>query len=190
VSDQYHLSMKSIGRKSGRSSTAAAAYRAGELIIDERTGEVHDYRRKRGIEHSYIVLPGGGTMGRAALWNAVETTHRRGDAILVREIEVAIPAGLDASQRRALMESYAAELADRYGVAVDVAIHEPHEVKDGDILRDPTQHYVEVVEVLEDGTKKTRRHNGNWHAHVSMSACLMSPEGVPGKKAELLDQIH
>ena len=53
----YHLSAQIISRKSGRSSTAAAAYRAGVEITDQRTGEVHDYTRKRGIESADIVMP-------------------------------------------------------------------------------------------------------------------------------------
>ena len=190
MSDQYHLSLKSISRKAGRSSTAAAAYRSGELIIDERTGEVHDYRRKRGVEHSHIVLPGGGTMPRAALWNAVEIKHKRGDAVLVREIEIALPTGLNADQRKELVREYARELADRYGVAVDAAIHAPHPITDADLERDPLQHYVEEIDVLDDGHQVVRRHNGNWHAHVSMSACHFDSAGVPGKKCVELDQIH
>ena len=34
----YHLSVKTISRSAGRSATAAAAYRAGVEIADERTG--------------------------------------------------------------------------------------------------------------------------------------------------------
>ncbi|MBD4086865.1 MobA/MobL family protein, partial [Xanthomonas citri pv. citri] len=44
----YHLSAQIISRKAGRSATAAAAYRSGSEIVDERTGEVHDYSRKQG----------------------------------------------------------------------------------------------------------------------------------------------
>src|SRR3546814_1726556 len=42
----FHLAVKTIGRSAGRSATAAAAYRAGVEITDERTGLVHDYTRK------------------------------------------------------------------------------------------------------------------------------------------------
>jgi hypothetical protein len=52
----FHLA-KAIGRSAGRSATAAAAYRAGVEITDERTGLVHDYTRKQGVEHSALVLP-------------------------------------------------------------------------------------------------------------------------------------
>ena len=55
----YHLSVKTISRSAGRSATAAAAYRSGVRIVDERTGEIHDYTRKGGIESTDLVLPEG-----------------------------------------------------------------------------------------------------------------------------------
>ncbi|MBD4468170.1 MobA/MobL family protein, partial [Xanthomonas citri pv. citri] len=66
----YHLSAQIISRKAGRSATAAAAYRSGSEIVDERTGEVHDYSRKQGVLHSEIVMPQGCKWqpDRAELW--------------------------------------------------------------------------------------------------------------------------
>ena len=53
----FHLSVKTISRSTGRTATAAAAYRAGARITDERTGEIHDYGRKRGIESATLIVP-------------------------------------------------------------------------------------------------------------------------------------
>ena len=53
----YHLSVKPMSRGGGRSATAAAAYRAAELVHDQTTGQAFDYTRKRGVEHAEIVLP-------------------------------------------------------------------------------------------------------------------------------------
>ncbi len=44
----YHLSAQVIGRSSGRSSVAAAAYRAGERLRDERTRDMEYYGRELG----------------------------------------------------------------------------------------------------------------------------------------------
>ena len=63
-------------------------YRAGVEITDERTGLVHDYTRKGGVLHSELILPGGGTADRAEFWNGIEAHHKRGDAVLVREVEI------------------------------------------------------------------------------------------------------
>ena len=60
--------------------TAAAAYRAAERIDDRRTGEIHDYTRKGGVESANIVLPDHAptwASDRAALWNAASSWRWR-----------------------------------------------------------------------------------------------------------------
>ena len=180
---EYHLAIKPISRAAGRSATAAAAYRAGCKIVDERTGEIHDYSKKQGVYDSLVTLPGGGKMARSDLWNSVELHHKRHDAVVAREIEVALPSELTDDDRIDLAGHYACELADRYGVAVDISIHEPRTVTDRDLERDPHQ-YTEIDPVTG------RRHNGNWHAHILLSACSCSHDGVLGKKVTELDPIH
>ena len=126
----YHLSVKPIGRAGGRSAVAAAAYRAAEKLTNERDGLTHDFTRRSGVEHTEIVLPEGVNAARAldrsALWNAAEAAEKRRDARVAREIEIALPHELTAAQRVALTRAFARTLADRYGVAVDFAIHSPH----------------------------------------------------------------
>src|SRR3546814_6086480 len=76
----FHLAVKEIGRSAGRSATAAAAYRAGVEITDERTGLVHDYTRKQGVEHSELMLPTDApewAADRERLWNAAELAETR-----------------------------------------------------------------------------------------------------------------
>ena len=129
----YHLSVKAVSRSAGRSATAAAAYRAGCEIIDQRTGEIHDYTRKGGVESADIVLPNGApewATDRAALWNAAEAAERRKDACVAREFEVALPDELSPAERRRLAVDFAKEMANREGCAVDMAIHAPG--KEGD----------------------------------------------------------
>jgi ATP-dependent exoDNAse (exonuclease V) alpha subunit len=129
----YHLSVKPISRAGGRSATAAAAYRSGELVHDLTSDEVFDYTRKRGVEHSEIVLSAAAARAdinwardREALWNAAEIAEVRKDARVAREYEVALPHELNRGQRVELVRAFAGELANRYGVAVDFSIHLPH----------------------------------------------------------------
>ena len=129
----YHLSVKAVSRSAGRSATAAAAYRAGCEIVDQRTGEIHNYTRKGGVESTDIVLPDDApewATNRAALWNAAEAAERRKDACVAREFEVALPDELSPAERRRLAVDFAKEMANREGCAVDVAIHAPG--KEGD----------------------------------------------------------
>ena len=157
----YHLSMKPLCRTQGRSAVAAAAYRAGEVMTNTRDGVVHDYTGRRGIDHAEIVLPqavaGAGWAGdRGSLWNAAEVAEKRSDARTAREFILALPHELDDAQRLELTREFAQGLADRYGAAVDVAIHQPHEGKD---LR-------------------------NRHAHLLMTTRQVLPRGF-GEKTQL-----
>jgi hypothetical protein len=109
---------------------AAAAYRSGSELIDERTGQVHDYTRKGGVVSTVIVLPDGSSCERNALWNAAEAAENRKDARTAREWVVALPSELDDMQRQALAREFGRALAERYGVAVDVAVHQPDQQGD------------------------------------------------------------
>ena len=53
----YHCSIKIISRGKGKSSVAAAAYRAAEQIKNEYDGRISDYTRKRGVIYKEIMLP-------------------------------------------------------------------------------------------------------------------------------------
>ena len=133
----YHLSTKPVSRGVGRSATAAAAYRSAERVEDLTTGEVFDYTRKRGVEHAEIVLPTSAAKqdinwarDRTQLWNAAERAEKRIDARVAREYELALPHELSKGQRVELVREFATEIANKYGVAVDFAIHKAH--REGD----------------------------------------------------------
>ncbi|WP_137392468.1 Ti-type conjugative transfer relaxase TraA [Rhodoligotrophos defluvii] len=149
----YHFSMKPVSRAKGRSAVASMAYRAGEKLTNERDGITHDYTAKQGVEHAEIVLPEGvnadWARDRSDLWNAAEFAEKRKDARVAREFEVALPHELSAEQRLEAAREMAQELADRYGAAVDFAIHAPHEASD---VRNHHAHILMTTrQVMENG---------------------------------------
>ena len=151
----YHLTVKPVSRSGGRSATAAAAYRAGELVHDQTTGQTFDYTRKLGVLHREIVLPTAcarqdinWARDREALWNEAERAENRSNSRVAREYEIALPHELTRAQRLELVRGFAAEIADRHGVAVDFAIHAPH--RDGD-QRNHHAHLLATTRVIEPG---------------------------------------
>jgi ATP-dependent exoDNAse (exonuclease V) alpha subunit len=156
----YHLSVKAISRSAGRSVVAAAAYRSGVALTDERQGIAHDYTRKQGVTAAFVVAPEGAdwALDRNRLWNAAEAAEKRKDAKTGREYELALPAELDAGARKELARDFARELVERYGVVADVAIHEPG--REGD--------------------------NRNHHAHILTTTRTAGEDGL-GVKTRVLD---
>ena len=105
----YHLRASMISRSAGRSATGAAAYRAGELIHDARTGLDFDYRARSGVTHVEILAPDHApewVHDRSELWNRVEAAETRKNSQLAREIRVALPAELSHAQRVALVRDF------------------------------------------------------------------------------------
>lgn len=121
----YHCSTKTVNRSSGRSSVAAAAYRAGDEIKDQRTGLNHDFTRKEGVAYNEIISNLDIEIKRAELWNLAEEKENRKDARTAREWVIALPDELNPEQRTHLAKDFAQSLVDRYNVVADLAIHEP-----------------------------------------------------------------
>ncbi len=140
----YFLYMKTFGRINGSSAPGAAAYRAGERIKDERTGKTYDHSSRQDVMHKEIVLPSkladldmSWAQDRASLWNAAEAAETRRNARIAREFLVALPVELPAQHRLALVREFSRDLAERYGFAVDVAIHAPR--------TDPRNHHAHLL---------------------------------------------
>jgi Ti-type conjugative transfer relaxase TraA len=164
----YSLQMKTVSRSSGRSAVAAAAYRAGAIMRDERTGLAWDYSRKTGVLHSEIIAPANApawAYDRAALWNAAEAREdkstRRDTAVTGRDFIIALPHELTHAERVAAVRAFAADLVARYGVAVDFAVHAPDPHGD----------------------------DRNYHAHVLITSRALGPDGF-GSKTRALDTLR
>ena len=119
--------MQVIGRSAGRSATAAAAYRSGEQLKDQRTGKTHDYTGKSDIYDSEILKPANAPArlsDRETLWNEVEKTEKRKDAQLSREFLVALPAELNDRQRQELTRDFVQDQFVNKGMIADIGYHD------------------------------------------------------------------
>lgn len=153
----YHLHVQVISRASGRSAPGAAAYRAGEVIVEARTGEVHDYTRKRGVLHSEILAPADApdwVFDRGELWNRVEKAEARKDAQLCRELDIALPHELTSGERQELIRRYVKKNFVKHGMVADLNLHAPGRWEE----------------------------NRNFHAHIMLTMRPIEGDGF-GKKA-------
>lgn len=148
----YHCSLRVFSRANGDSAVAAAAYRAGAVLHDERSGYTHRYHNRKGVVSSFIVAPADApetTYTRALLWNAAERAETRKNSRVAREVILALPHELPAPARDALVRDMAGWLVERYRVAVDGALHSPVP-GDG---HDPRNHHAHLLFTTRELTK-------------------------------------
>ena len=112
-------SLQTISRSAGRSAVAAAAYRACVKLIDQTTGLIHDYTRKRG--HVETLLVGADDI--SELWNKAEAAETRKNSTVARELMLPLPDQWTDNERRACVLDIAQHLRDTYGVAAAGSIH-------------------------------------------------------------------
>lgn len=123
----FHFTASIIGRSSGRSATAAAAYRAGTRIRDERTGIVHDYTRRKHVAWRAIAAPEHAAewvFDRERLWNVAELSEVRRDSQITRSVEAGCPLSLDYESRLRLITGFVEENYVSQGMAVDMCLHD------------------------------------------------------------------
>jgi len=155
----YHFSAKVIGRGTGRSAVAAAAYRSASRLEDERLGRHHDFTNKAGVVHSEVMPPEGAPerlRDRETLWNEVEATEKRKDAQLAREVEFAIPREMTKEQGIALARDFVQREFVARGMIADLNVH---------------------WDIGADGEAKP-------HAHVMLSLREIDGEGFGAKVRE------
>ncbi|MDK8875095.1 Ti-type conjugative transfer relaxase TraA [Paracoccus sp. SSJ] len=154
----YHLHVKVIGRKSGQSAVASAAYRSASRLRDERIDRVQDFSNKRGVVHSEIMLPDSAPevwSDRERLWNDVEAFEVRKDAQLAREVEFAIPREMTQAQGIELARDFArAEFVDQ-GMIADLNVH--WDIGEDGMPKPHAHVMLTMREVDEDGFGKKQR---------------------------------
>ena len=158
----YHCSIKIIGRSDGKSAVASSAYRSGEKLMDDRTGLIHDFTKKRGVVFTEVSLPAHAPpeyADRNVLWNAVEKAEKKSNAQLAREIEVALPKELSKKCQIEIVRRYVQDNFVSVGMCADWALHD-----------------------------KT---DGNPHAHIMLTMRGIKPDGswaAKEKKIYALDE--
>ena len=149
----YHCSIKIISRSDGKSAVASSAYRSGEKLMDDRTGLVHDFTKKRGVVFTEVALPAHAPPEYAdwnVLWNAVEKAEKKSNAQLAREIEVALPKELSRECQIEIVRRYVQENFVSVGMCADWALHD--------------------------------KGDGNPHAHIMLTMRGIKPDGSWAQK--------
>ena len=149
----FHCNIQIIGRSSGKTATAAAAYRSGTKIVDDEFGKTHDYTRKGGVAFSEILLCANAPSKyseRQILWNEVQKIEKQKNAQLCREVEVALPIEFSRNEQIEVVREYIKKNFTDKGMIADWSLHD--------------------------------KSDGNPHAHILLTMRPLKPNGEWGAK--------
>lgn len=170
---RFHLKVETFTRSKGHIIAAKLAYRAGWLVIDERTGVAYDYRRRKGVIRvvafapKELGKPGIRQLDDAetrAMWATAERAETRKNSQIAREVVLALPIEIEPAEREKLAIRFGMRLSSQHMVGCSVKVHEPS--RGGD--------------------------QRNVHAHVMWTTRMMAyPEGaapISGAKTRQFDE--
>lgn len=157
----FHASVSCLSRSRGLSAVAAAAYRSGQRGVDQRTGVLHDFSRRKIVSFDQLFVPNGAlALSRFEYWNLVESTERRKNSTVARDLVLSLPWELPESERIELISLMARWISARHQCLVDAVMHDPSH------KTDPR----------------------NFHAHLLMSTRRLTSTGFAEKCRELDDR--
>lgn len=161
---QFSMGIRVVSRGKGQSIMAAAAYRAGEKLWDERLGIFHDFRHKaKGVEHTELLFPANAPawtegIDRETFWAAVDASERRRDAQMARDLRIMIPREVPPSERVALVRDYVQQTFVSKGMVADLCFHNYITASDG--LEQPHCHILfSMRPLVAEGFGNKSRHD-------------------------------
>lgn len=143
----YHLTVKAISRNFGRSCVSSLAYRSASMLVDQRTGETHDYRNKENVEYVEICISNN-----SPLWikqlsvecknnreqtlqklsDIFEAAEKRKDSQVYREIEFSLPRELTKEQNIAWARAFIQDTCVAKGMIAIMNYHFDLDEKTGE----------------------------------------------------------
>lgn len=123
----YHSHLDIVSRGKNKSIIAAAAYRSGSTLYEERKKRWHNFSRKPGVVYTEIMLPPNAPreyLNRQTLWMAVDRAEKRDDAQTARYLEFALSNKLTRKEQIAFVRSYVNDNFISKGMCCDFCLHD------------------------------------------------------------------
>jgi ATP-dependent exoDNAse (exonuclease V) alpha subunit len=123
-----HFKITIVQRSKGKSAVAGAAYQSGENLFSEYDQKHKDYRRKKGVVYTEVMLPPHAPRSyadREQLWNSVESVESQWNSQLARRFELALPREVPKELYPQMVQDYCNQFFVSKGMIVDFAIHDP-----------------------------------------------------------------
>ncbi len=168
IRNDFSCRVSQVKKSDGHSALRSVAYISGRKLVNEATGEEHNFSHKKGVIDTGFLLPENvkSNVSDAEFFQHLENNCHASTNTIAYSAIMALPKELSVEDQKKLVQDFCKHFTDTYKTAVSFAIHEPdnYERKKATLREIERYNLPSDIEKLE---KETR----NNHVHLVMPYC-------------------
>ena len=168
IRNDFSCRVSQIKKSNGHSALRAVAYINGQKIVNEKTGEEHNFSYKKGVIATGFILPENvkSSVSDAEFFQHLENNCHASTNTIAYSSIMSLPKELSIEDQKKLVQDFCKHFTDTYKTAVSFAIHEP----DNLARKKATLEEIEEFNLPAD-IEKLEKETQNNHLHLVMPYC-------------------
>lgn len=168
IRNDFSCRVTQIKKSNGHSALRSVAYINGQKIVNEKTGEEHNFAHKKGVIETGFILPENikSNVSDAEFFQHLENNCHASTNTIAYSSIMSLPKELSVEDQKKLVQDFCKHFTDTYKTAVSFAIHEP----DNLARKRATLKEIEQYNLPSD-IEKLEKETRNNHVHLVMPYC-------------------
>lgn len=168
IRNDFSCRVSQIKKSNGHSALRSVAYINGQKIVNEKTGEEHNFAHKKGVIETGFILPENvkSNVSDAEFFQHLENNCHASTNTIAYSSIMSLPKELSIEDQKKLVQDFCKHFTDTYKTAVSFAIHEP----DNYARKKATLKEIEQYNLPAD-IEKLEKETRNNHVHLVMPYC-------------------
>ena len=127
IRNDFSCRVSQVKKSNGHSALRSVAYISGRKLVNEATGEEHNFSHKKGVIDTGFLLPENvkSNVSDAEFFQHLENNCHASTNTISYSAIMALPKELSVEEQKKLVHEFCQFFTETYKTAVSFAIHEP-----------------------------------------------------------------
>ena len=181
IRNDFSCRISQIKKSNGHSALRSVAYINGQKIVNEKTGEEHNFAHKKGVIETGFILPENvkSNVTDADFFQHLENNCHASTNTIAYSSIMSLPKELSVEDQKKLVQDFCKHFTKTYKTAVSFAIHEP----DNYARKKATLKEIEQYNLPSD-IEKLEKETRNNHVHLVIPYCQIEALNESDLKAK------
>ena len=172
IRNQYSHRVSTVKKSNGHSILRIIAYINARKLLNNLTGNEHNFSKKSGVIETGFFMPHGikTNMSEEQFYNHIENNSHASTNIIAYSSIAALPPELPPEEQVKIVEEFCNMFTDQYGTSISFAIHEADNLKHKKARLEEIEKYN-----LPEDDEDLRLQIQNNHVHFVIPYCKIEP---------------